>query len=170
MDAKLRSSSTKVCKKDSRRNGGAKSSSMSSTTTSSLMSILRPKVYITDTSSFKSLVQELTGRSNYDDPFPPPAVATSASSCIPNLSESQDYADHVEGSSSEVTGHFFSACYDDSAVGGGGEDNAVVVGGGAGEGCYGDVMHDGMDLLTYRLLESWLMDTNHRGNDQVVMN
>ncbi|CAN1345450.1 hypothetical protein LINPERPRIM_LOCUS40374 [Linum perenne] len=119
----------------------------------SLMNILRPKVYITDASSFKSLVQELTG--NYD---PPPAVAaTSASSSfIPHLTEAQEYT------GDDVTGGHFS-CY--SA--GGNNDEVVVNIAGDGEGNYDD---GGMDLLTYKLLESWLLDTNHHNNNDIVSN
>ncbi|XAR52803.1 hypothetical protein NMG60_11021079 [Bertholletia excelsa] len=55
---------------------------------SNLIKILRPKVYITDSSTFKTLVQELTGNGKGESP--------SSSQCIPQpvMEIQEDFHDH----------------------------------------------------------------------------
>ncbi|KAK6142281.1 hypothetical protein DH2020_022629 [Rehmannia glutinosa] len=54
----------------------------------SLIKILRPKVYITNTSNFKTLVQQLTGNGNYS-PLSSPPPSTSVSQSPPSLLRDQ---------------------------------------------------------------------------------
>ncbi|KAI3465926.1 hypothetical protein Pfo_022589 [Paulownia fortunei] len=58
----------------------------------SLIKILRPKVYITDSSNFKNLVQELTGNGKYS-PVPSPPPSTSVSLSPPPFAETHE--DHA---------------------------------------------------------------------------
>ncbi|KAF5949164.1 hypothetical protein HYC85_015121 [Camellia sinensis] len=73
---------------------------------SSLLKVLRPKVYITDSSSFKNLVQHLTGNGNGNDPIPLPTSSSSSSIQPPLLPlhhhhhHDQDHHQIFQGSSS----------------------------------------------------------------------
>lgn len=84
----------------------------------SLIKILRPKVYITDTSNFKNLVQELTGNGKYspvDSSPPPPSTSVSLSPPtweVP-FAETEDHHHHnlayQENSSLDLS--FDSSCF-----------------------------------------------------------
>ncbi|KAL7215643.1 hypothetical protein ACSBR1_027736 [Camellia fascicularis] len=77
---------------------------------SSLLRVLRPKVYITDSSSFKNLVQHLTGNGNGNgnDPIPLPTSSSSSSLSLQppllplhhHLHHDQDHHQIFQGSSS----------------------------------------------------------------------
>lgn len=54
------------------------------------MKFLRPKVYITDSSSFKALVQELTGNGKYSA-LPPPTSVPEVAWEVPYLETYQDF-------------------------------------------------------------------------------
>lgn len=58
----------------------------------SLIKILRPKVYITDSSNFKNLVQELTGNGNSPVSSPPPSISAASPSTGLPLIDIQDHA------------------------------------------------------------------------------
>ncbi|KAK3008420.1 hypothetical protein RJ639_014757 [Escallonia herrerae] len=66
----------------------------------SLIRVLRPKVYITDSSSFKGLVQELTGNGNESPVFSPPPPMQKTIDGVPVI----DIKDHgYEDSSTELS-------------------------------------------------------------------
>ncbi|KAK2997611.1 hypothetical protein RJ639_025910 [Escallonia herrerae] len=66
----------------------------------SLIRVLRPKVYITDSSSFKGLVQELTGNGNESPVFSPPPPMQKTIDGVPVI----DIEDHgYEDSSTELS-------------------------------------------------------------------
>ncbi|KAJ1383126.1 hypothetical protein SESBI_43658 [Sesbania bispinosa] len=79
----------------------------------SLMKVLRPKVYITDSSSFKKLVQELTGNGNSTTLSPPPLEPNMVQNCPLIGTEFQrDPETSVDVSvSTEATSNSSELCY-----------------------------------------------------------
>lgn len=79
-------------KKSSKSASPMKASKLEMKPQLNLMKILRPKVYITDSSNFKTLVQELTGNGNYAavETSPPPVHLSPATWEVPYLETYQD--------------------------------------------------------------------------------
>lgn len=132
-----------------------------------LINVLRPKVYITDSSNFKRLVQELTGNGSSSStmPFSPSPRRTEAAleNNVPVIDIVDDYGDKlkasVEACSFDASVDSFDFCH-----------NLVSFTEGFREvddQMYLDdatfdvsVMNDqlGTDWLAYQDLESWLLD------------
>ncbi|KAG6407128.1 hypothetical protein SASPL_130111 [Salvia splendens] len=62
-----------------------------------LMKMLKPKVFITDSSNFKSLVQQLTGN-EASSPPPPPRIHSAASPPPPHAYRDVSFDSSLEGS------------------------------------------------------------------------
>jgi hypothetical protein len=113
----------------------------------SLIQVLRPKVYITDSLSFKSLVQQLTGNLTSSSPHHHPIKLDDHDHRV--VVENVSITDHTkEESSMELASSFASP--DDSSHQIALEDHSTVN--------PPDHDHDRVDMLAYQDLESWLLE------------
>ncbi|WRX09777.1 VQ - like 5 [Theobroma cacao] len=122
----------------------------------SLMKVLRPKVYITDSSSFKSLVQELTGYQSKTTPPEPEQVHEK----VPSI-EIEDQGETPAAATISMDSSFssFKLCDIDQAFQLE-EINQLTDLLQTGDFSRFEVplMNQQADLLAYQNLESWLLD------------